>query len=245
MQNIKLTLRFDGAKFHGWQIQPEDVSVQQLVTDALTELTGEKVNLIGCGRTDAHVHAQEYICNFKTNSDIPADKYPYGLNIILPDEIVCLCSEAVEEDFHAKRSAKSKNYIYKILNTRFHDPFYVNRAWHVKYPLDIEAMQKAAQYFIGTHDFRGFASSGLSVKTTVRTIYDLSVYKDGDIITIDVVGNGFLYNMVRIIAGTLVWVGSGKIKAEDISDIIASGERERGGMTAPPGGLYLKGVEYK
>lgn len=244
MQNIKLTLRFDGAKFHGWQIQPEDVSVQQLVSDALFELTGEKVNLIGCGRTDAHVHALEYICSFKTNANIPADKYPYGLNVLLPDEIVCVRSEAMADDFHAKHSAKSKNYVYKILNTRFHDPFCVNRAWHIKYPLDIKAMEKAAASFIGTHDFRGFAASGLSVKTTVRTIYDISVYKDGDIITIDVVGNGFLYNMVRIIAGTLVWVGSGKISADDMPEIIASGKRERAGMTAPPDGLYLKGVEY-
>jgi len=244
MLNIKLTLRFDGARYHGWQIQPEDISVQQTVTDALCDLTGEKINLIGCGRTDAHVHAEEYICNFKTNANIPADKYPYGLNVRLPEDIVCLKSEAVADDFHAKHSAKVKNYVYKIQNTQFSDPFLAKRAWYVKYKLDLEAMQKAAQSFVGTHDFRGFASSGLSVKTTVRTIFDISVYKEDDIITIDVKGNGFLYNMVRIIAGTLVWVGCGKIKASDMPDIIASGDRERAGITAPPDGLYLRGVEY-
>lgn len=244
MYNIKLVLRFDGSRYHGWQIQPEDISIQQLVTDALCDLTGESVTLIGCGRTDARVHANEYVCNFKTNCEIPADRYPYGLNERLPDDIVCVLSEAVDESFHAKNSVKSKNYVYKIINTRFPDPFYNGRAWHVKYKLDIAKMQEASRFFLGTHDFLGFASSGFSAKSTVRTIYRLDVYEKDGVVIIDVEGNGFLYNMVRIIAGTLVWVGVGKIKAEDMADIISSCDRERAGITAPPDGLYMWGVKY-
>jgi len=199
---------------------------------------------VGCGRTDAGVHAEGYICNFKTNSLIPPEKYSYALNTKLPDDIVCVKSELAEEDFHAKYSAKKKNYIYRILNTAYPDAFLRNRVWHIKDKLDIDAMRKAAKCFEGTHDFSGFASSGLSVKTTVRMIFSSDVYREGNIITFDVSGNGFLYNMVRIMTGTLVFVGMGKIKAEDMPDIINSCDRNRGGITAPPDGLFLWGVEY-
>ena len=244
MYNIKLTLQYDGSAYHGWQIQNNAVTVQQIVCEALEKLTNENINLIGCGRTDAGVHANKYVCNFKTNSLIPPEKYSYALNTKLPDDIVCIDSALVPEDFHAKSSATKKNYIYRILNTTYPDAFLRNRAWHIKDKLDLEAMQKAAKYFEGTHDFAGFASSGLSVKTTVRTIFSSKVYKQNDIITFDVEGNGFLYNMVRIMAGTLVYVGLGRIRAEDLPDIINSCDRKRGGITAPPDGLFLWEVKY-
>ncbi len=244
MQNIKLTLRYDGSAYHGWQIQNNAVTVQQTVTDAIKKITGEDVNLIGCGRTDAGVHANRYICNFKTNSHIPPERYAYALNTHLPDDLVCVRSDVVNDEFHSKYSAKKKNYIYRILNSEYPDPFFRNRVWHIKGSLDTHEMLRAAEAFVGTHDFSGFASSGLTVKTTVRTIYKCEVYKEGDIITVDIEGNGFLYNMVRIITGTLVWVGMGKLRAEDMSDIIRSCDRTRGGITAPPDGLFLWGVEY-
>ena len=162
----------------------------------------------------------------------------------MPEDIAAFECQDVPDDFHAKGSAVGKNYIYRILNKRFPDPFFRNRVWHIKDKLDLEAMQKAAECFKGTHDFAGFASSGLSVKTTVRTIFESKVYKENDIITFDVSGNGFLYNMVRIMEGTLVYVGLGRIQAEDLPEIINSCDRTRGGITAPPHGLFLWGVEY-
>lgn len=244
MQNIKLTLRYDGSSYHGWQIQNNAVTVQQTVTDAIKKITGESVNLIGCGRTDAGVHANRYICNFKTKSLIPPERYSYALNTHLPADIVCVKSSVEDDEFHAKYSAKKKNYVYRILNSEYPDPFLRKRAWHIKGRLDIDEMSRAAEAFVGTHDFAGFASSGLTVKTTVRTIYKCRVYNDGECLIIDIEGNGFLYNMVRIIAGTLVWVGMGKLRADDMSDIIKSCDRKRGGITAPPDGLFLWGVEY-
>lgn len=244
MRNIKLTLKYDGSAYHGWQLQKNAVTVQQVVCEAINKITGENVNLIGCGRTDAGVHANSYICNFKTNSCIPPKRYSYALNAHLPDDIVCVNSCVVFDEFHSKYSAKKKNYIYRILASEYADPFLRNRVWHINNKLDIQAMAEAAAAFVGTHDFAGFASSGLSVKTTVRTIYRCSVYRDGNIITIDILGNGFLYNMVRIIAGTLVWVGMGRLNASDMPDIIESCDRTRGGITAPPDGLFLWGVEY-
>lgn len=242
--NIKLTIAYDGTAYHGWQIQKNAITVQETVTNAIEKITGERVTLTGCGRTDTGVHAENYVCNFHTNATIPAEKYPYALNANLPDDIVCFAAEEVPDDFHANKSATGKRYVYKILNREFPDAVMHRYAWHYKYPLDIDKMREAAKAFIGEHDFIGFASSGYSVKTTVREIYSLAVTKDGDIITIDICGNGFLYNMVRIIAGTLVFCGSGKIDHEEMADIIASKNRERAGITAPAEGLCLKEVYY-
>lgn len=242
--NIKLRLQYDGTNYHGWQIQKNDITVQETVKKALEKITGESINLVGCGRTDTGVHADNYVCNFHTNSTIPPEKISYALNAKLPCDIVCFESEAAQEDFHAKNSAVRKRYVYKILNREFPDAVMCRYAWHYKYPLNVEDMKLAAKAFIGRHDFIGFASSGFTVKTTVREIYSLDVKKDGDIITIDVAGNGFLYNMVRIIAGTLVFAGGGKINPSDMEEIIASKDRERAGITAPPQGLCLKEVYY-
>lgn len=244
MRNIKLILKFDGAAYHGWQIQPNADTVQQRITDAVTKIINEKPNIIGCSRTDAHVHANEYVCSFKTSSHISAEKLPCAINSYLPQDIVCIGAEEAAEDFHPIASAKCKRYVYKIQNSRYADPFNRSRVWHYRGKLDFDKMCKACKHFLGTHDFAGFAASGFSAKTTVRTIFDIELKSDGDMIVLDICGDGFLYNMVRIITGTIVWVGMGKINDADIPDIIESCNRSRAGITAPPEGLYLWRVEY-
>jgi tRNA pseudouridine38-40 synthase len=242
--NIKLNLQYDGTSYHGWQIQKNAVTIQEIVRDALRKITGEEITLTGCGRTDAGVHAENYICNFHTSSSIPPDKFPYALNAHLPSDIVCFGAESVNDSFHSKNSAVKKRYVYRIMCGEFPDAVMNRYAWHCKYPLDIEKMRAAAKAFIGVHNFIGFASSGFTVKTTVREIYSLDIYENNGIITIDITGNGFLYNMVRIIAGTLMYAGCGKINPDDMADIIASCDRTRAGITAPPQGLCLKEVYY-
>ncbi len=242
--NIKLELQYDGTAYHGWQVQKNAVTVQETVKNAIKKITGEDVTVTGCGRTDTGVHAEHYICNFHTESSVPADKFPYALNTHLPDDIVCFNAEVVSDDFNANSSATGKRYVYKILNREFPDAVMGRYSWHYKYPLDVAKMRQASKAFIGEHDFIGFASSGFTVKTTVREIYSLDVTKIGDVITIDICGNGFLYNMVRIIAGTLAFAGGGKINPSDMAEIIESKDRNRAGITAPPQGLCLKEVYY-
>ena len=242
--NIKLYLQFDGTNYNGWQIQPDMPTVQGILKDAFFKITGESVMPKGSSRTDSGVHAQGYVCNIHTDTTIPCDRLVYALNTVLPPDIVCYASSVADDDFCASRSAKMKTYRYTIDNGEFKNVFLDRFAWHYKYPLDIAAMESAAEQFVGTHDFLGFASSGYTVKTTVRTIYSLKIEKTGNTITIDVTGDGFLYNMVRIIVGTLVYVGSGKIAAADITEIINSKDRTRAGITAPAKGLCLKEVFY-
>lgn len=243
MKNIKLTLQFDGSAYHGWQTQKNAVTVQEIIENAIFKITGIKTPVIGCGRTDAGVHAKGFVCNFKSDTSIPAKRFSYALNSRLPHDIVCTSAEIMPDNFHSAFSAKGKRYTYYICNAPFPDIF--SHSWHYRYPLDINAMQKAADAFVGTHDFIGFASSGFTVSTTVRTIYSLTVTKKNDIIAIDVTGNGFLYNMVRIIAGTLAFSGSGKISPDEMPNIIASRARDRAGITAPADGLFLSEVYYE
>lgn len=242
--NVRINLQFDGTNYHGWQIQPGKPTVQGILSDAVYQITGERVTVHGCGRTDSGVHASGYVASFETNSTIPAEKIPFALNSKLPEDIICTSAMKATPSFLANRSAVAKTYRYTVDNNEFPDIFLQRFAWHYKYPLDETKMQVAAEAFTGTHDFAGFASSGFSVKTTVRTIHSLNVEKKDNIITIDVTGNGFLYNMVRIIAGTLVYVGNGRIEAEDMPDIINSCCRQRAGITAPAKGLCLKEVFY-
>lgn len=244
MRNIKLILQYNGSAYHGWQIQDNAVTVQETLQNAIFSLTGERVSVNGCGRTDAGVHALGYVCNFGTRSKIPGEKFSHALNVHLPDDIVCILSEEVSDSFDSKRS-RAKTYSYVIHNSEFPDVFKNGMEWHFKQPLDIDAMKKAAEAFVGEYDFIGFASSGFTVKTTVRTIYSLTVEKYDNTVRIDVCGNGFLYNMVRIIAGTLVFCGIGKINPDDIKEIILSRDRTRAGITAPPDGLYLSEVFYQ
>ncbi|HHV60281.1 MAG TPA: tRNA pseudouridine(38-40) synthase TruA [Clostridiaceae bacterium] len=244
MKNIRLLLEYDGTNYHGWQSQKNALTIQDVLQKAVEELTGETCNIIGSGRTDAGVHALGQVANFVTNSKIPPEKFSYAINNILPRDIVVKKSEAVDMDFHARFSAIGKKYMYRIRNSAHPSALWRNREYHVRAPLDISSMNHALQYFIGEHDFAAFHASGGSVESTVRKIYDAGIKKEGECVILEIHGNGFLYNMVRIIAGTLVEVGMGKRKATDIPDILESKKREKAGRTAPPHGLYLAEVFY-
>ncbi|MGG7143925.1 tRNA pseudouridine(38-40) synthase TruA [Clostridium nigeriense] len=244
MRNIKLTLEYDGTNYLGWQKQKVGTTLQGALEEAIKLLTNEEVEVTGSSRTDAGVHAKGFVANFKTNSKIPAEKYREAINHKLPDDIIILKSEEVEEEFHSRYDAKGKTYSYSILNRDIPSAIYRNYLYHVKRKLDVEYMNEACKYFIGTHDFSAFKTSGSSVKTTVRTITELYVEETGDIIKIYVTGDGFLYNMVRIIVGTLIMVGLNKIEPVEIKDIIDSKERDKAGICVPANGLVLEKVYY-
>lgn len=244
MKNIKLTIEYDGANYHGWQIQKNAKTIQSILIGALEKLTGEEIILNGSGRTDSKVHAYGQIANFKTNSKIPGGKFSYALNSILPKDIVIRKSEEVKMDFHSRFNVKGKMYRYLIYNSRFSSALLQNRVWHIPHILNFADMKRAANFFIGTHDFSAFRASGSSVKSSIRTINHISLKKNDEIISLEIIGNGFLYNMVRIITGTLIDVGKGKIKHKDIREIIQGQDRKKAGKTAPPEGLYLVEVYY-
>lgn len=244
MRNIKLTLEYDGTNYLGWQKQKVGITIQGTLEEAIKFLTKEEVEVTGSSRTDAGVHAKGFVANFKTNSKIPSEKFREAINHKLPEDIVILKSEEVEEEFHARYNAMGKTYSYSILNRDVPSAIDRNYLYHVKRRLDVESMKEACQYFIGTHDFSAFKTSGSSVKTTVRTIKELYIEDNDDIIKIYVTGDGFLYNMVRIIVGTLIMVGSNKIKPLEIKNIIASKEREKAGICVPASGLVLEKVYY-
>jgi tRNA pseudouridine38-40 synthase len=244
MRNIKLTIEYDGKDFNGWQKQPNKLNIQGTIERAIEEITGEQVELNASGRTDAGVHALAQVANFKTNSKLPIEKIPLAINSRLKKSIIIKDAEEVDERFHSRLACKQKTYRYVINNTYNGTAIYRNLECHIPIKLDIKKMQQAIQYFIGEHDFKAFKASGTSSKSSVRTIYDATVYTENDRVFIELTGNGFLYNMVRIISGTLVDVGLGKIKPEDIIEIIKMGKREKAGKTMPAHGLYLVKVDY-
>ncbi|HOE57599.1 MAG TPA: tRNA pseudouridine(38-40) synthase TruA [Bacillota bacterium] len=246
MRNIKLIIEYDGTNYCGWQTQKNGPSIQAEIEKSLEKLTGEAVRIHGSGRTDAGVHARGQVANFMTDSTIPGDKFSYALNNLLPRDIVIKDSTEVSPDFHARFCAVGKKYSYLVLNSRFPTALLRNYAYHINYceRLDIEKIKKAAEAFIGTHDFSGFMAAGSKITDAVRTIYDISVENEKNLICISYKANGFLYNMVRIITGTLLYTGIDKICPEDIKDIILSKDRERAGITAPACGLYLEEVYY-
>ncbi|WP_294387925.1 tRNA pseudouridine(38-40) synthase TruA [uncultured Clostridium sp.] len=244
MNNIKLTLEYDGTNYYGWQKQKGMKTIQGEIEEALFLVTKEKCEVTGSSRTDAGVHAKGFIANFKTNSNVPPERFREALNVKLPNDIVVVKSEKVEDDFHARYCAKGKTYEYYILNDQVPSALMRNQVYHYKYDLNIEAMKEGAQQFIGTHDFAAFKTQGSSVKGTIRTIFDVKVEKTEKIIKISVSGDGFLYNMVRIIVGTLINVGRGKTPASSISNIIAQKDRTLAGDCVPPNGLLLKEVYY-
>ncbi|MGI6145175.1 MAG: tRNA pseudouridine(38-40) synthase TruA [Clostridia bacterium] len=246
MRNLKLVLAYDGTGYHGFQIQKGTglPTIQGTLEQALSILTQEEIKVIGAGRTDAGVHAQGQVVNFYSNTTVPVERLPLALNSLLPDDIAVLKAEEVDADFHACFSAHSKTYCYTFYQAKIRDPFWRYYAYHVPVTLNIAEMQHACQEFIGEHDFSAFCASGSSVKDFTRTIYNCSIEKEGKIIRFTVSGNGFLYNMVRIMAGTILEVGQGKRKAEDIAGLLQSGQRKLAGMTLPPQGLSLLLVGY-
>ncbi len=246
MRNIKLVIEYDGKDFNGWQKQPTKLNIQGEIEKAIKQITGEEVDLTASGRTDAGVHALGQVANFKTNSNIPIEKIPIALNSNLKKSIVIKSAEEVEERFHSRLNCKRKTYRYMINNSKYGTAIYRNLETHIPMKLDIQKMQEAVKYFEGEHDFKAFKASGTSSKSSVRTIYRAEVIDAGnERIYIELTGNGFLYNMVRIIAGTLVEVGLGKIEPNEIKTIIESKKRENAGKTLPPQGLYLVKVEYE
>lgn len=245
MRNIALRLRYDGSAYHGWQVQKNAVSVCQTAQEALSKICGHPVKLTGCGRTDAGVHALRYCANFKTDCRIPIERFPLAANSRLPDDIAVTDAVEVDERFNAIASCIKKEYIYKIHNSEIRDPFLEKRACFYPQKLDMLRMSAAAKAFEGTHDFAAVRSVGTVTKTTVRTVYSCTAEKSGDIITVSVCANGFLYNMCRAIVGTLVYASYGKIEPEDIPHLLSLGDRRLTGPTMPPQGLYLNRVWYE
>ena len=244
MKRVMLTVAYDGTAYHGWQVQPNGVTIEGELNRVLRDLTGEEIQVIGASRTDAGVHGLCNMAVFDTESSIPGEKFSYALNQRLPEDIKVVDSCEVAEDFHPRHVSSKKTYEYKIYNAKFPDP--TKRLYsHFTYtPLNVEKMQQAASYLVGEHDFKSFCAPAAVVETTVRTLYKAEVIQDEEYIRIRVQGNGFLYNMVRIIAGTLMEVGSGKRQPEDIKTILEAKDRNAAGPTAPARGLMLINYEF-
>ena len=244
MKNIALRLKYDGSRYHGWQIQKDEITVAQTLEEALSKTYGEKIRVTGCGRTDAGVHALRYCANFKTEGNIPCSKIPLAVNARLPDDIAVVSACEADDDFNAISSCLKKEYIYKILNSKIRDPFLADRVCFWPQELDLEMIKRAASAFIGTHDFKAVRSLGTETKTTVRTVYDCRAEKEDSIITISICADGFLYNMCRAMVGTMVYAAYGKLVPEDIPKLLEIGDRRLTGPTMPPQGLYLNRVWY-
>lgn len=245
MKRIKLVVAYDGTNYHGWQIQKNGETIESMLNRALSELTKETICVMGASRTDSGVHAMGNVAVFDTEAKMPGDKFVYALNQRLPEDIRVQHSCEVPVDFHPRYQKTIKTYEYRILNRRFPLPAYRLNTYFTYYTLDIERMREAASYLIGEHDFQSFCAAGAQVKTTIRTIYDLQIVKEEDLITLRITGNGFLYNMVRIIAGTLIKVGSGEWESCVIPGILAAKDRRVAGPTAPAKGLTLMEIHFQ
>lgn len=244
MDRIKATIAYDGTNYCGWQIQPNGVTIQETVEKAIEEVLGTKIKITASGRTDAGVHALGQVFHFDNSSTIPANKLSFAINAKLPEDIRILKTEIVSNDFHARYSAKNKTYIYKMYLGKYRNPLKRNYETYIGKEINIIPMQAAAEMLLGSHDFVGFSSSGSDVKTTVREIFNANIDRNGDELQFEITGNGFLYNMVRIIVGTLIEIGEGKKDAECIAKILNTKKRNLGGKTAKPQGLYLLKVKY-
>ena len=244
MKRVKLTVAYDGTRYSGWQVQQNAVTIEGVLNKALSKLTGEEIAVIGASRTDAGVHAMGNVAVFDTERTIPGEHFLYVLNQKMPEDIVIVASEEVPLTWHPRHQDTLKTYEYRILNAKLPDPtrrLYTN---FVSFDLDIDLMRKGAAYLVGEHDFAGFCSVKTNAKTTVRTITDLQVLQKGDEIIIRVTGNGFLYNMVRIIAGVLIRVGRRYYPPEKVLALLEGRERTGEAVTAPPQGLCLMEIQY-
>ena len=244
MKNIALTLSYCGTNYHGWQRQDGLPTVQGTLEKIIERQTKVYSPLSGCGRTDRAVHANTYCANFKSDTSIPMDKLPLALNAVLPKDIVVREAKIVDDDFDARFSCVAKEYTYVFYNDQFPSPFDEHRAFHIIKPLDVEAMQKGAQHFVGRQDFAAVKNEGTPVSSTVREVFYCDVRREGKYVFVSVCGDGFLYNMVRNIAGNLWYVGHGKFAPDDIRRILDSCDRCEGGPTAPPQGLYMTRLFY-
>jgi tRNA pseudouridine38-40 synthase len=244
VRRLLFTIRYDGTAYHGWQVQNNALTVQQLVQDALERVLGERVPVTGCSRTDTGVHAEMFCFHTDVGSDIDCERLVSAINAHLPDDIAAYDCREVAGDFHARYSCSGKRYIYRFYDGRQRNPFLMRYTARVNGRLDEARMNEAAAHFVGRHDFIGFCSAGSSVEDTVRTVSEAKVERQGDVVIFTVAADGFLYNMVRIMAGTLLEVSSGKTQPADMPQIIASRERERAGATAKAQGLTLAEVFY-
>lgn len=244
MKRVKLTVAYDGTNYHGWQVQPNGNTIEAELNRHLSELLGEEIRVTGASRTDAGVHALGNVAVFDTAARMPAEKISYAMNTRLPADIRIQESCEVAPDFHPRFRAAVKTYEYRILNRRFPDPTKRLYSYFYYYPLDVERMRAAAAYLVGEHDFQSFCTMKPEMENTVRRIYSLDIEKERDVILLRVTGNGFLYNMVRIIAGTLIRVGGGFFSPEDMQTILEGKNRKLAGETARPEGLTLVEIRY-
>ena len=243
-RNIALRLMYVGTAYHGWQVQKNAVSVAETLERALAQVVGHPVKCVGAGRTDAGVHAETYIANFHTGCTIPTDRFPLAVNTRLPADIVVVSAREVSARFNAIGSCLRKEYTYRIYNSRIRNAFYVDRAYFYPKHLDEAVMQDAASRFVGTHDFSAVRAVGTELKSTVRTVYYFDVQRRGDLIELKVCADGFLYNMVRAMVGTVIYAADGKLAPAEIDGILLRGNRTEAGPTVPPGGLYMTKLWY-
>jgi len=244
MRNIAARIMYDGSRYHGWQVQKTEETVCGVIERALSRLCGHPVKVHGCGRTDAGVHAQMYCANFRISSGIPTEKIPLAINSFLPHDIAFQAATEVSESFDANLSCVKKEYTYRIFSSRIRNPFYTNRAYFYTGNLDIDAMRNAASHFVGTHDFAAVRSVGTETKTTVRTVFWYEVEQMGAITELRACADGFLYNMCRAMAGTLLYVSEGKITPDEIPGLLLQGDRRFTGPTVPAHGLYMTRIWY-
>lgn len=244
MKRVKMVVAYDGTNYRGWQVQPNGITIEEVLNRELSKLLKEEIVVTGASRTDSGVHSLGNVAIFDTDTRMPAEKISFALNQRLPEDIVVQDSCEVPNDWHPRYQKSRKTYEYRILNRMFRLPSRRFDTYFYHYPLDVEKMAQAAEYLVGEHDFQSFCAAGAQVKTTVRTIYECSVTKQDDIISIRVTGNGFLYNMVRIIAGTLLRVGCGETEPEKMPEILAACDRSAAGPTAPAHGLTMMGIAF-
>ena len=244
MPNILVTMAFRGTQYHGFQVQENALGVCTVFQDAIERVFGKRVDVKGCSRTDSGVHALRYCVSFRVDSGIPMYKLPLALNAHLPEDVRVLEARIVPEDFHARYSAEAKQYVYRLHNSPVSSPFSDGLCWRVGAPLALEPMQKAAAAVVGTHDFASFMTAGSKIIDTVRTVYDFTVQRQGDDLLFTICADGYLYNMVRILVGTLLEVGRGYWEVEQVQAILDAKDRKQAGPTAPPEGLCLMKVDY-
>ncbi len=244
MRHIALMLSYDGSAYHGWQIQSNANTIQGTLSSAIQKIALGSTVPVGCGRTDAGVHARYYVASFYTDSQIPLDRFPIALNTVLPHDIVVHKAHEVDDTFHPVHSCIRKEYTYELYRDGTPNPFYHQRALFYPYRLDVEALRFAASQFLGTHDFASMRSLGTPVKSTVRTVYAFDLIENGTNLSFRIAANGFLYNMARTMVGTLLAVAQGKITADEISAILESKDRSLAGATAPAHGLYMTDAHY-